>query len=89
MKIIDNTLYLEDIPVEKIMQEYGSPLYVYEESVLRSQYRQLSGGFPEGLTEIHYSVVHPTHFIKLFHSRINNGNSRFTMLPNHQIFFIF
>ena len=56
MNIINNTLFLEDISVETLMQEYGSPLYVYEESVLRSQFRQLSSGFPEGLLEIHYSM---------------------------------
>ena len=56
MKIVDNTIFLEDIPVETLMQEYGSPLYVYEESVLRSQFRQLSSGFPEGLLEIHYAM---------------------------------
>ena len=56
MKITDNILYFADIPVETIMQEYGSPLYVYEESVLRSQFRELSAGFPEGLLEIHYSM---------------------------------
>ncbi len=56
MNIINDTLFLEDISVETLMQEYGSPLYVYEESVLRSQFRQLSSGFPEGLLEIHYSM---------------------------------
>ena len=56
MNIINDTLFLEDIPVETLMQEYGSPLYVYEESILRSQFRQLSSGFPEGLLEIHYSM---------------------------------
>ena len=56
MNIINDTLYLEDISVETLIQEYGSPLYVYEESVLRSQFRQLSSGFPEGLLEIHYSM---------------------------------
>ena len=56
MKITDNILYFADIPVETIMQEYGSPLYVYEESVLRSQFRELFAGFPEGLLEIHYSM---------------------------------
>ena len=56
MKISDNTLYLEDISAELIMQEYGSPLYVYEESVLRSCFRQLISGFPEGLLRIHYSM---------------------------------
>ena len=56
MKITDNKLYLGDIPVDTIMQEYGSPLYVYEESVLRSQFRKLSAGFPRGLLEIHYAM---------------------------------
>ncbi len=56
MKITDNKLYLGDIPVDTIMQEYGSPLYVYEESVLRSQFRELSAGFPRGLLEIHYAM---------------------------------
>jgi len=56
MNIINDTLFLEDISVETLMQEYGSPLYVYEESILRSQFRQLSSGFPEGLLEIHYSM---------------------------------
>ena len=56
MKITDNKLYLGDIPVDTIMQEYGSPLYVYDESVLRSQFRELSAGFPRGLLEIHYAM---------------------------------
>ena len=56
MKISNDNLLLGEIPVEKIMQEYGSPLYVYEESVLRSQLRELSSGFPKDLVEIHYSM---------------------------------
>ena len=56
MKVFDNKLYLEDISAESIMQEYGSPLYVYEESVLRSSFRQLISGFPKGLINIHYSM---------------------------------
>ena len=56
MKVSENKLYLENISAELIMQEYGSPLYVYEESVLRSCFRQLISGFPEGLIKIHYSM---------------------------------
>ena len=56
MKISDNKLLLGGIPVEQIMLEYGSPLYVYEESVLRSQLRELLSGFPRDLVEIHYSM---------------------------------
>ncbi len=56
MKICENKLYLEDISAELIMQEYGSPLYVYEETVLRSCFRNLISGFPEGLIGVHYSM---------------------------------
>ena len=56
MKVSDNKLYLEDISAELLMQKYGSPLYVYEESVLRSSFRQLISGFPEGLIKVHYSM---------------------------------
>ncbi len=56
MKISENKLYLEDISAEFIMQEHGSPIYVYEESVLRSCFRQLISGFPEGILRIHYSM---------------------------------
>ncbi|MED5241592.1 MAG: diaminopimelate decarboxylase [SAR324 cluster bacterium] len=56
MKVSENKLYLENISAELIMQKYGSPLYVYEESVLRSCFRQLISGFPEGLIKIHYSM---------------------------------
>ena len=56
MKISENKLYLEDISAELIMQEYGSPLYVYEETVLRSCFKDLVSGFPEGLVQIHYSM---------------------------------
>ena len=56
MKVSENKLYLENISAELIMQEYGSPLYVYEESVLRSCFRQLISGFPDDLTRIHYSM---------------------------------
>ena len=56
MKISDNKLYLEDISAEIIMKEYGSPIYVYEETVLRSCFRELISGFPEGLMRVHYSM---------------------------------
>ena len=56
MKISDNKLILGGIPAEEIMSEYGSPLYVYEESVIRSQMRKLLAGFPRDLAQIHYSM---------------------------------
>ena len=56
MKISNDTLIIGDIPVDNIMSEYGSPLYVYEESVLRTQLRELLLEYPKDLVEIHYSM---------------------------------
>ena len=32
MKIINNQIYLEDVPVTELAQAYGTPTYVYEET---------------------------------------------------------
>ncbi len=41
MEVKDNKLYLGGLPAEKLIEKFGSPLYVYEEEVIRSKYRQL------------------------------------------------
>jgi len=56
MEIKDNILYLGGLNTEALIQEYGSPLYIYEEEVIRSQYRQLSSGFDGELSRIHYAM---------------------------------
>ncbi len=56
MEIINDSFELGGIPIETLIQNYGSPIYVYEESILRSQFRQLRDGFPENLLEIHYAM---------------------------------
>ncbi len=38
------------------MQEYGSPLYVYEEQTIRSQFRKLKQSFPGISLQIHYAM---------------------------------
>lgn len=41
MEVKDNKLYLGGLSAEKLIEKFGSPLYVYEEEVIRSKYRQL------------------------------------------------
>ena len=33
-------IYLEDVPVETIAREYGTPTYVYEENRIRANFRR-------------------------------------------------
>ncbi len=56
MEVINNTMYLGGISVEELMQEYGSPLYVYEEQILRSRFRILNQSFPGISLQIHYAM---------------------------------
>lgn len=56
METLNNTLALGGISVEDLMQEYGSPLYVYEEETLRTQYRTLRDSFSDISLQIHYAM---------------------------------
>ena len=56
MKVIKNTMWLGGISVEELMQEYGSPLYVYEEQTIRSQFRKLKQSFLGISLQIHYAM---------------------------------
>ncbi len=56
MEVINNTLWLGGLSVEELIQEYGSPLYVYEEEVIREQYRKLCESFPGVSLQIHYAM---------------------------------
>jgi diaminopimelate decarboxylase len=41
METKDNKLYLGGVSAEKLIDEYGSPLYVYEEDKIRENYKKL------------------------------------------------
>ncbi|MBF0277279.1 MAG: diaminopimelate decarboxylase [SAR324 cluster bacterium] len=56
MEVIENKLWLGDLSVEDLMQEFGSPLYVYEEDTIRAQYRRLYESFPGVSLQIHYAM---------------------------------
>ena len=49
-------MWLGGISVEELMQEYGSPLYVYEEQTIRAQFRKLKQSFPGISLQIHYAM---------------------------------
>jgi len=56
LKVQDNKLYLGKLSAEELLDKYGSPLYVYQENVLRDRCRQLVKmvGYPQMI--VHYSA---------------------------------
>lgn len=55
MEIKDNQLYLGGIRAIDLAQEYGTPLYVYEEDTIRARYAELVESIPYGKLKIHYA----------------------------------
>ncbi len=41
----DTTLYCEDVPVQELAEEYGTPLYVYSKQQLLHNYRTINAAF--------------------------------------------
>src|SRR3989338_8518955 len=42
--------------LKKLIKKFGTPLYVYEEDLIRSNYARIKDSFPEG-TQIYYAVM--------------------------------
>ncbi len=55
MKIINNKMYIGDVEAEKLVQKFGSPLYVYEEDTIRQRFRELKQGIPYNNLRIYYA----------------------------------
>jgi diaminopimelate decarboxylase len=55
MEVRDNRLFLGGVDAKALVEEYSSPLYVYEESVIRGRARELLGGINLKQKEIKYS----------------------------------
>ena len=56
MKITDGRLTFGDLGCEQLLQQFGSPLYVYEEEAIRRQCRRLKSSFTSDLPMvIHYA----------------------------------
>jgi len=52
----ENKLYFGNQSAEELCSKYGSPLFVYEESVIRNQFRQLVDNFTYSAFKVHYAV---------------------------------
>ena len=52
----DGELFCEDVPVAKLAEQYGTPLWVYSKSFLLGQLKQIQTAFAEVDPVICYSV---------------------------------
>jgi diaminopimelate decarboxylase len=55
-KYLDGELYCEEVPLQRIASELGTPLYVYSRRTLRDHYRRLEEAFSGLAITICYSV---------------------------------
>jgi diaminopimelate decarboxylase len=53
MGVQDNNLYIGGIAAKSLVEEFGSPLYVYDEEIMRTRARELTG-----------AITYPNHEIK-------------------------
>jgi len=66
-------LYVGGLPVTKLAEKYGEPMYVYDAEVIESQYRKLKSVLPEQI-EIFYSMkANPNVSLVSFLSRLTTG----------------
>ncbi|MDH5752325.1 MAG: diaminopimelate decarboxylase [Deltaproteobacteria bacterium] len=52
----ENQLFLGDCPVEALAEAFGTPLYVYEEEVIRRQAREFKQSFAGAPVDLHYAM---------------------------------
>src|SRR3989338_2268257 len=55
MEVSKNRLMLGGIPSEKLVEDYGSPLYVYEEDKIIERYRDLVENIRHDRLKIYYA----------------------------------
>ncbi|MBM4429458.1 MAG: diaminopimelate decarboxylase [Chloroflexi bacterium] len=55
MQVRDNKLQLGGIPAESLAREYGTPLYVYEDDVIKRRYADLCESIAHRPLQIHYA----------------------------------
>ncbi len=56
MDVRENRLFLGGVAAEALAREFGTPLYVYEEEVIRRQCRLLRESFAAARPDLHYAV---------------------------------
>ena len=55
MSVVNNKLCFNGLNAEVLVQEFGSPLYVYEAEVLRERFRAFQAAFSEQV-HLHYAM---------------------------------
>jgi diaminopimelate decarboxylase len=70
MHLKNGIYYIDGIPVVKLAEKYGSPLYIYETAKMRSQYEKLTGAFSTTRAKVYYACKALTNLtiLKFFHS---------------------
>lgn len=56
MEVRGEKLWVGGCALEALAEEFGTPLYVYDEQIIRSQFRLLHGAFPDPRPDIHYAM---------------------------------
>jgi len=70
MEIRNNQYVIDGIPVTGLAEKHGSPLYIYESSVMERQYRRITDAFRDARVKIYYACKALTNIniLKLFRS---------------------
>jgi len=70
MELKNKQYIIDGIPVTKLAQKHGSPLYIYDSSVMIRQYERITGAFSGARVKIHYACKALTNInvLKLFRS---------------------
>ncbi len=64
--------YIDEIPVEKLLSEYGSPLYAVSEKIIRRKYREAHKAFSSRYPKVQFAWSYKTNYLdaicKVYHS---------------------
>jgi len=68
MELKNNRYIIDGIPVTRLAEKYGSPLYIYDTSVMINQYKRITGAFSGANVKINYACKALTNInvLKLF-----------------------
>src|SRR3989338_10022575 len=56
MNVINNRLYVGEVSASEIAEKFGTPLYVYDEDVIRHNYRELSESFSYPNVSVYFAA---------------------------------
>ncbi|MEN8157912.1 MAG: diaminopimelate decarboxylase [Bacteroidota bacterium] len=70
MELKKDKYLIDGIPVTRLAEKYGSPLYIYETATMIGQYNRLTSAFKDTRVKIHYACKALTNIniLKLFRS---------------------